>query len=82
MTQISLNSQPLGFSSIDTEGTYVGGPVTFGALPTMVRRKFIGQTAQKVVRLADIYRVPRVERSAFAGNIHSGNGKVDGPDRV
>jgi hypothetical protein len=82
MTQISFDAQPLGVASVDTEGTYVGGPLAFGAFPAMMRRKFIGETAQKVVRLADIYRMPRICRPGFAEDVDARDGEKDGPDRV
>lgn len=58
MTQGSLDSNPLGVSTDDVEGTYMGGPVTYDGAPLMAGRKFIGNTAQKIIKLSDIYLLP------------------------
>jgi hypothetical protein len=48
----------------------------------MVRRKFVGQTSAKVVRLADIYRVPKAIYAASAEDINATNGIKDCSDGV
>jgi hypothetical protein len=50
------------------------------AIPAMVRRKFVGETAQKIVRLSDIYRVPIAVEGDFAEKIDSGPFEINGPD--
>jgi hypothetical protein len=40
----------------------------------MVPRKFLGQTTQKVVCLADIYRIPAAVRPLQAKDIDAANG--------
>jgi hypothetical protein len=82
MTQIGFDSQALGVASVSTEGTYVGGPVSPDGFPLMVRRKFIGDASPKVVRLANIYRVPRVERSGLTKDVDTRNGIKDRPERM
>lgn len=47
---------PYGPPPLDGEIADVSGPPTGNA--SAMRRKFIGETAQKVVNLADIYRIP------------------------
>jgi hypothetical protein len=73
MAQIKFDSQALGVTCVDTEGTYVGGPVARDASPLVMRRKFIGDASQKVVSLADIYRVPRAVDARLAENVNTGN---------
>jgi hypothetical protein len=82
MTKIKLDTQALGFASVDTEGTYMGGPVAPDTFPSMMRRKFIGDASKKVVRLADIYRVPGIVDSGLTKNIHSGDVVKVLPDRI
>ena len=73
MTQIKLDSEALGVSCVNTEGTYVGGPVAPDTFPSVMRRKFIGDASQKVVRLADIYRVPGIVDPGLTKDVHSGD---------
>lgn len=82
MTQIGFDSQALGLATLNTEGTYMGGPVTCDGVPLMVRRKFIGDASQKVVRLSDIYRMPRILRPRLTENVDAWNGIEDGADSI
>jgi hypothetical protein len=63
------------------EGTYVRGPLGTNAVYPVVRRKFVGQTAAKVVSLADIYRLPS-EAVGLAKDIDSRKGEVAGANLV
>jgi hypothetical protein len=83
MAQIGLDPNPLGVSSVDTEGTYVGGPVSYHGVPLMVRRKFIGDASPKVVRLADIYRIPSATKpGGLAENVDAWDGVEHRPDGI
>ena len=46
---------PLGVSSTEIEGTYIGDGAVAPEQPSMLRQKFIGDTSGKIVRLADLY---------------------------
>jgi hypothetical protein len=58
LPKLGLDSETFALIARDMECTYVRGPMGTNAVYPMVRRKFVGQTAAKVVRLADIYRLP------------------------
>jgi hypothetical protein len=82
MAEISFDSQALGISTLDDQGADVSGPMSAYAVPIMVRRKFIGETAQKIVCLSDIYRIPGAYGRGFAEDVGSGDGIVYRPDWV
>jgi hypothetical protein len=71
MTQIGLDSHTLGVPADDGHCADVSGPRPGYAIPAMMRSKFIGQAAAKIVRLSDIYRIPKPVGSKFAENIDS-----------
>lgn len=48
-----------GYAPMNYERADVCGPGAGNAVQPVVRRKFIGETAAKVIRLADIYRIPQ-----------------------
>jgi len=58
MTEVSFDSNAFGIPASDDHRADVCGPGAGYAIPLMMGRKFFGQTAAKVVRLADIYRIP------------------------
>ncbi len=58
MTKIGFDSQPFGVPATDDHRADVCGPGAGYAVPLMMGRKFIGQTSSKVVRLANICRIP------------------------
>lgn len=60
MTEIGFDSQSFGVPATDDHCADVCGPGSANAFPLMMRRKFVGQTSGKVVRLADIYRIPAI----------------------
>ena len=76
MTQIRLDIEPPlgGVAAADDHSADVRGPGAGYAIPPMMRRKFVGQTATKVVRLSDILRVPSAVRSEFAENVNASYG--------
>jgi hypothetical protein len=76
MTQIGFDFEtPLGgVVSANDHCTNVGGPCAGYILPPMMVRKFVGETAAKVVRLSDIYRIPPSVGGKVAEDIHSANG--------
>jgi hypothetical protein len=71
MTEIGLNSQPVGVPATHDHCADVCGPGAGYAVPPMVVRKFIGQTTSKVVRLADVIRVPQSVGTLTTKNINS-----------
>jgi len=66
----------------DVQGSYVRGPGGPNALPAMVRRKFIGKTAGKVVCLSDIYRVPTPLAGGATEDVNAASGAVERTDGV
>src|SRR5271170_821095 len=75
MAQRSLDSQPCGLPTFDCEGADVSGPMTAYALPLMMGRKFVGETTGKVVRLADVFRIPNPQ-GLCAEDIDAGEHEV------
>ena len=73
MTQISLNSQSFGVPASDDHCADVRGPGAGYVWPTMMGRKLIVQAALKVVRLADVYRIPKTICGAAAENVDASN---------
>ena len=65
MTEIGFDSQALGISTLDDQSANVSGPMSAYCVPAMMRRKFIGDTTQKVVYLSHIYRMPGVYGRGF-----------------
>lgn len=82
MTKIGFDGQSFGYIPRDNEGADVCGPGAANAFQPMVRRKFIGKTSGKVVRLADIYRVPPLVRRLAAKDINPADGIKRRPDGV
>ena len=74
MTEISLDDQPFGFVPRDNERADVCGPGAADAFQPVMRRKFIGQTTAKVVRLTDIYRIPPQIGGLTAKDIDAADG--------
>jgi hypothetical protein len=56
--KIGLNFQPGAEPATDDHRGDVRGPGAADVIELMMRRKFIGKTAGKIVRLTDVYRVP------------------------
>jgi hypothetical protein len=81
MTQIGLDSPALG-SVVDPATRDVGEAVSPCAFPLRVRRKFIGETSQKVVRLARIYRLPLGGGEAPAKDVNAADGEKYGANLV
>lgn len=78
MTKISLDIKPGGEPPIDDHCADVRGPGAASVLELMMRRKFIGQASTKIVRLADIYRIPTSVASQANKHVYTGNGvKLD-----
>ncbi len=73
MTKISLDSQTLGVPASDDHRADVCGPGAGYAFPPMVRRKFVGQATMKVVRLADIYRIPETIGALLTKDVDATN---------
>jgi hypothetical protein len=81
MTQIGLDSPALG-SVVDPATADVGEAVSPCAFPLRVRRKFIGETSQKVVRLAHIYRLPLGGVEASAKDVNAADREKHSADLV
>lgn len=81
MTEISFDSQSCGVVG-DHERADVRGPGSANACPPMMRRKFIGQTAEKIVCLAHIYRMPTTIAGRLAEKIDASNRVEHCSDRV
>lgn len=73
MTEISFDSQSFGVVG-DHERADVCGSGAGYVVPLVMRKKFIGETASKVVCLANIYRVPLPIYSLFAEDIDTAYG--------
>jgi len=82
MAEITFDSQAFGISTLDDQSADVSGPMSTYAIPMMVRRKFIGEATQKIVRLSNIYRIPGAYGRRFAEDVGSRNGAVYRPDWV
>lgn len=82
MSQISFDGHACGIPATDNHCADVSGPGAANCVPPMVRRKFIGQTAQKVVRLADIYRIPKTIGALTAKDVDAADSIEDGTNRV
>lgn len=82
MSEVGLDIEAFREHSGNMQRAYVRGPGGNNALPGVMLRKFIGETAGKVVRLADIYRLPFVVRDLTAKNIDAGNNAIRGTDAV
>jgi len=82
MAEISFDSQALGISTLDDQSADVSGPMSAYAIPMMVRRKFIGETAQEIVCLSNIYRIPGAYGRRFAEDVDSGKGEVCRPNPI
>jgi hypothetical protein len=83
MTKVSFDSDSLGFPASDGHCADVRGPSAGYVIPLMMGKKFIGETAKKIVRLSDIYRIPKCRplqaKDVDAGDrveFHSAEGKV------
>jgi hypothetical protein len=81
MAQIGLDSHACGIPTFDHEGADVSGPMSAYALPLMMREKFIGKTSGKIIRLADIFRVPKAPREN-GENIDAGQCEILRPNWV
>ena len=71
MTQVCFDPHALGVPASDDHCADVRGPGAGNGIPTMMRSKFIGQTAAKVVCLSDIYRVPKPISALTTENINA-----------
>jgi hypothetical protein len=83
MTQIGLDSHPFGVPASDDHCADVSGPRPGYVDNTMVSRKFIGETTAKVVRLSNIYRIPKAISPLMAEDVNAADGvERDVPDPV
>lgn len=80
MTEIGLDLKTQAVLTWNVQGTDVSCAGGSNALPAMMRSKLICETTQKVVRLADIYRVPVPVYRRPAKNIDARTFVVDRPD--
>jgi hypothetical protein len=78
LSKVGLDPETFALIHGDMQGAYVSSPIGNNAFPAMMRRKFIGETTAKVVRLANIYRIPSSVRPKLAKDIDSWSGQVDG----
>jgi hypothetical protein len=67
---------------LNDQSANVSGPMSAYCAPAMMRRKFIGETTQKVVRLANIYRMPGAYGRGLTEDVSAWNGEVCRPDWV
>jgi hypothetical protein len=74
MAQISLDSHPFGIPACDDHCADVRGSGAGYVTQPMVARKFIGETAAKVVRLSNIYRIPKPILPLMAEDVDAANG--------
>lgn len=81
MTKIGLDAHSFGVPSFDCEGGDVSGPMSAYAVPSVMGRKFVGETAGKVVRLSHIFRIQEARLGA-AEDVYAGNCKILRPDWV
>jgi hypothetical protein len=81
MAKIGLDSHACGIPTFDHEGADVSGPVTAYAVPSMMGLKFIGKATGKIVRLSDIFRVPK-SIGPSGENIDTGQCEILRPDWV
>lgn len=82
MTEIGFDSKTQGVVAGHMESADVRGPGGPNAFPSMVRRKFVGETAVKIVRLSDIYRIPVAVMGKLGEDVDARTNKVDGADGV
>jgi hypothetical protein len=73
MTQIGLDPHSFGTPASDDHCADVRGPGAGYVIERVMRRKFVGQTSAKIVRLSDVYRIPSVVRCLMAEDINTGN---------
>ena len=84
MTQIGFDIEPPlgGVVSADDHCADVSGPGAGHIIPAFMRRRIIGKTDAKIVRLADIYRVPATVRGKTAEDVYAADGiPCDAPER-
>lgn len=76
MSQVGLDiDSPLGgVCPGDDHRADVSGPGAGYILPAMMARKFIGETASKVICLADIYRIPTSVSRLVARDVDAADG--------
>jgi hypothetical protein len=81
MTKVGFDSNPFGTPACDDPGADMCSPGAGYVTHPMVTRKFIGETAAKVIRLSDIYRIPSPILSLVAEDVDASNGiKCNGPE--
>jgi hypothetical protein len=59
MTEVGFDSNSFGVAASDDHCADMRGPSAGYVIPSIMRKKFIGDTTPKVVRLSNIYRVPQ-----------------------
>jgi hypothetical protein len=75
MAQIGFDSHSFGVAPGDNHCADMRGPGAGYVIPLMMRKKFIGETMPKVVRLSNIYRVPPpIVPPLFAEDIDASHG--------
>ncbi|MGD9540793.1 MAG: hypothetical protein AB7V61_07655, partial [Methylocystis sp.] len=82
MTEIGFDSQSQGVVAGHMQGAYVGCASGSNALPIVMARKVVGDTTAKIIRLADIHRVPSQIWRELTEYVDSGSGIVAHADRV
>jgi len=82
MTKGRFDPYPYGRVARDDESADVRGPGAAYCIPSVMRRQFIGETTQKVVRLADIYRIPHAIVGDSTENVDTSERVEHGSDGV
>jgi hypothetical protein len=82
MTKVGFDSQSQGVVAGHMQGAYVGCASGSNALPIVMARKVVADATAKVVRLADVHRVPTQVWRELTEYVDSGSAVVAHPDRV
>lgn len=80
--KISLDSQPQGFCSGHMQRADVSGPGAPNAFPAMMKRDLLRQPTLKVLRLADVDRIPSVVHRSPTENVHARYRSIDGTNLI
>jgi hypothetical protein len=78
--EIGFDVPTQGIPSGDVESADVCSPTSDNAIQLVVFPKFIGDASEKVVRLADIHRIPVSVERLLAENVNAREGVISGPD--
>lgn len=80
VSEIGFDVPTQGIAAGDVERADVCSPTSDNAVQLVVLPKFIGDTSEKVVRLADIHRIPFSVERLLTENVNPRIGVISGPD--